>query len=177
MYDLEGLKKTNYYIDKLHEKYNKDRETLNNHLFKCNDLIKKKIMVDIHKTPKKSIIQSTINTMYNVKKNKVFKGGSNNNFIKIKGGSFNDLHPVQKNILNNISGQSIFTGGGGNNNIDSLKKKFENIGNNFFDEYYDHPSNTKYKNIYSTRLFIIVTCLILFFTGIIIGILYYCFCK
>ena len=176
MYDIEGLKKTNYYVHKLHEKYNKDRDILNKHLFKCNDLIKKKIMIDIHKTPKKSIIESTIHTMYNVKKTKSFKGGNNNNYIKITGGSFNDLHPVQKNILNNISSQNMFRGGG-NNNIDSLKKKFKNIGNNFFDEYYDHPSNKKYKNIYSTRLFIIVTCLILVFTAIMIGILYYCFCR
>ena len=84
MYDLEGLKKTNYYIDKLHEKYNKDREILNKHLFKCNDLIKKKILVDIHKTPKKSIIQSTINTMYNVKKIKFLKEEVITNLLKLK---------------------------------------------------------------------------------------------
>ena len=136
-------------------------------------------MVDIHKTPQKSIIQSTINTIYNVKKKNSFKGGNNNNFIKIKGGTFDDLDPVQKNILNNISSQSFFTGGGGggNNNMDSLKKKYEDIGNKFFDEYYNHPSNKLYKNIYSTRLFIIVTCLILFFATIITGVVYYCFCK
>tara|TARA_Y100000739_G_C20608272_1_gene466970 strand:+ start:2345 stop:2869 length:525 start_codon:yes stop_codon:yes gene_type:complete len=172
MYNIDGLKQIKFYSDNLNKNYKNNLNIINNHFTKCNNLIKKKIIIDIHKKDKKDIVENTLKTILNVnkdlKKNQM-KGGSNNKNIKITG-NIHNLNTIQKNMINNIMLDGKISGGG----IDK-SSIFKNITKNFINQYLNNPTNQINTKNHQTRIYIITIVVISIFIILFTSIICYCF--
>ena len=166
MYDIDGLRQLKFYSDVLNKRCIKNVNIINNTLKKCNDLIKKRIIVSIEKCNKKELVNNTLkNILYVNKKNNKILGGSNNKNIKITG-DISKLNNFQKNILNKILINNKQTGGNSKNS-----KIFEKLNNNLKKIFLNNNNNNS-KNL---KVYIVTITIIVFLIILFISLIYY-FC-